>query len=56
MELEAELDLGLSILSSSADFAHNVSFPAKLGNFSEIIFYQNGSVWCVNSGIGLKFD
>ena len=26
------------------NFAHNVSFSGKLGNFPEIIFGQNGSV------------
>ena len=30
------------------NFAHNVSFSGKLRNFSEIIFDQNVSVWCVD--------
>ena len=30
------------------NFAHNVNFHAKLGNFPEILSYQNGSVWSVN--------
>ena len=30
------------------NFAHNVSFSGKLGNFPEIIFSQNGSVWYVD--------
>ena len=48
MELNAELDLGLSILYSCTNFAHNVSFSEKLGNFPEILFSQNGSVWYVD--------
>ena len=48
MELNAELDLGLSILYSCNNFAQNVSFSGKLGNLPEILFGQNGSVWYVN--------
>ena len=33
---------------SCTDLAHNVSFPAKLGNFPEILCYQNCSVWGVD--------
>ena len=29
-------------------FAHNVSFPGNLWKFLEILFSQNGRVWCVN--------
>ena len=32
---------------SYTNFAHNVSFSGKKGNFSEIIFHQNCSVWSV---------
>ena len=38
----------MSILYSCSNFAHNVSFSGKLGNFAEVIFSQNGSVWYVN--------
>ena len=47
MELNAELDLGLSILHSCTNFAHNVDFSGKLESCPEIIFSQNGSVWYV---------
>ena len=42
--------VGLSacILCSCSNFAHNVSFSEKLGNFPEILFGQNGSVWYVD--------
>ena len=48
MELNVELDLGLSILYFCTNFAHNVRFSGKLGNFPEIIFSQNGSVGYVD--------
>ena len=32
----------------SSNFAHNVSFSGKLGNFTEILFSQNGSAWCAD--------
>ena len=32
---------------SCTDLAHNASFPAKLGNFQEILCYQIGSLWSV---------
>ena len=48
MELNAELGLGLSIAYSCTSFAHNVSFPEKLGNFPEVIFSRNGSGWYVD--------
>ena len=38
----------ISILYSCSNFAHNVSFSDKLGNFTEIRFGQNGSVWYVD--------
>ena len=30
------------------NFAHNVSFSGKLGNFPEFLFSENGSVWYVD--------
>ena len=30
------------------NFAHNVNFLGKLGNFPEIIFGDNGSLWCIH--------
>ena len=38
----------LSILYSCSNFAHNVSFSGKLGNFREILFGQNDSVCYVD--------
>ena len=46
--IECGLDLALSILYSCTNFAHNVSFSEKLGNFLETIFGQNCSVWYVD--------
>ena len=31
-----------------SNFANNVRFSGKSGKFPEIVFSQNGSVWCVD--------
>ena len=46
--IECGTIVGLSILYSCSNFAHNVSFSEKLGNFPEILIGQNGSVWYVD--------
>ena len=48
MELNTELDPGLSILVPDFPPIRSVSFSEKLKNFPEILFGQNGSAWYVD--------